>query len=191
VTKDDLILPGDYRIVDFNADGIIDNDDRAPYKYTGTPQNSYSATIGAEWKGFSISCQFYGVDNVTRYINFDEFYGATNGLFKEGNYYYASTGSGKLPLPRWTAKLEERDQGTRYYYDGAFVRLKNAEISYTFTQNWLKKVGLNMLKVYLNGDNLLLWTDMPDDRESNFSGAGNRGAYPTVRRFNMGIDLNF
>lgn len=191
VTKDDLILPGDYRIVDFNADGIIDNDDRAPYKYTGTPQNSYSATIGAEWKGFSISCQFYGVDNVTRYINFDEFYGATNGLFKEGSYYYASTGSGELPLPRWTAKLEERDQGTRYYYDGAFVRLKNAEISYTFTQNWLKKVGLNMLKVYLNGDNLLLWTDMPDDRESNFSGAGNRGAYPTVRRFNMGIDLNF
>ena len=131
------------------------------------------------------------MDNVTRYINFDEFYGATNGLFKEGNYYYASTGSGKLPLPRWTAKLEERDQGTRYYYDGAFVRLKNAEISYTFTQNWLKKVGLSMLKVYLNGDNLLLWTDMPDDRESNFSGAGNRGAYPTVRRFNMGIDLNF
>ena len=42
-----------------------------------------------------------------------------------------------------------------------------------------------------DGDNLLLWTDMPDDRESNFSGAGNRGAYPTVRRFNMGIDLNF
>ena len=190
-TKDDLILPGDYRIVDFNADGIIDQNDRAPYKYTGSPQNTFSLTLGAEWKGFSISCQFYGVNNVTRFVNFDEFYGATNGLFKEGSYYYASTHTGELPLPRWTAKLEERDQGTRYYYDGSFVRLKNAEISYTFTQKWLKKAGLNQMKVYLNGDNLLLWTDMPDDRESNFSGAGNRGAYPTVRRFNLGIDLNF
>jgi hypothetical protein len=33
---------------------------------------------------------------------------------------------------------------------------------------------------------------MPDDRESNFSGAGDgsNGAYPTVRRFNLGIDIN-
>ena len=193
-TMDENILPGDYRIVDFNADGVVDKNDAAPYKYTGTPENTYSFTLGAEWKGFAISCQFYGVNNVTRVVNFDEFYGATNGLFKEGSYYYASTHEGSIPLPRWTAKLDEsnmRDRGTRYFYDGWFLRLKNAEISYTFTQSWLKKVGLNQMKIYLNGDNLLLWTDMPDDRESNFSGAGNRGAYPTVRRFNLGIDLNF
>ncbi|MBQ5575615.1 MAG: hypothetical protein IIT37_06175, partial [Bacteroidales bacterium] len=69
----------------------------------------------------------------------------------------------------------------------------NAEISYTFQGEWLQKAGLSRLKIYVNGDNLLLWTDMPDDRESNFSGAGNgsNGAYPTVRRFNVGIDLNF
>ena len=190
-TNDESVLPGDYRIIDFNADGIITDDDRAPYKYTGTPQNTYSATIGAEWKGFSFSCQFYGVNNVTRFVNFDEFYGATNGLFKEGSYYYASTGTGELPLPRWATSAGKGSEGTRYYYDGAFVRLKNAEIAYTFTQDWLKKIGLSRMKVYLNGDNLFLWTDMPDDRESNFSGAGNRGAYPTVRRFNLGIDLNF
>ena len=190
-TKDDLILPGDYRIIDFNADGIINKDDQAPYKYTGTPENTYSLTLGAEWKGFAISCQFYGVNNVTRFVNFDEFYGATNGLFKEGSYYYASTRSGELPLPRWTTTAGYGSEGTRYYYDGWFLRMKNAEISYTFTQSWLKKAGLSQMKIYLNGDNLLLWTDMPDDRESNFSGAGNRGAYPTVRRFNLGIDLNF
>ena len=191
MTYDNNVLPGDYRIIDFNADGIIDQDDQAPYKYTGTPENTYSATIGAEWKGFSLTCQFYGVNNVTRYIGFPSFYGATNSLFKEGSYYYASTGSGEIPLPRWTTEDGYGSEGTRYYYDGSYVRLKNAELAYTFTQNWLKKVGLNTLKIYLSGDNLILWTDMPDDRESNFSGAGNMGAYPTVRRFNLGIDLNF
>ena len=193
-TVDDMILPGDYRIIDFNADGIVDKDDAAPYKYTSTPENTYSLTLGAEWKGFAISCQFYGVNNVTRFVNFDEFYNGRNALFKEGSYYYASTGTGELPLPRWAAYLDDtslRDRGTRYYYDGWFLRMKNAEISYTFTQSWLKKAGLSQMKIYLNGDNLLLWTDMPDDRESNFSGSGNRGAYPTVRRFNLGIDLNF
>ena len=189
-TYDQNVLPGDLRIVDFNADGIIDKDDPAPYKYTGTPQNTYSATVGVEWKGFGITCQFYGVNNVTRYIGFPSFYGATNSLFKEGNYWNKYEG-GDIPLPRWTTEQGYGSEGTRYYYDGWFLRMKNAEISYTFTQDWLKKIGLSRLKVYLNGDNLLLWTDMPDDRESNFSGAGNSGAYPTVRRFNLGIDLNF
>ena len=47
------------------------------------------------------------------------------------------------------------------------------------------------MRVYLNGDNLLLWTKMPDDREANI-GAGTysgQGAYPTVRRFNIGLNL--
>jgi len=94
-------------------------------------------------------------------------------------------------LPRWTTEEGTGHEGTRYLYDGSFVRLKNAEIAYTFTQSWLKKVGLNRMKVYLNGDNLLFWSDMPDDRESNFRGDATYGAYPTVRRFNLGIDLNF
>jgi len=30
---------------------------------------------------------------------------------------------------------------------------------------------------------------MPDDRESNFAGAGGQGAYPTMKRFNLGLKL--
>lgn len=71
------------------------------------------------------------------------------------------------------------------------MRLKNAEISYRIPSVFTRKIGLNSCRVYVNGDNLWLWTKMPDDRESNFSGAGNGkdGAYPTVRRFNVGIDI--
>ena len=43
-------LPGDYNIIDFNGDGIVDNDDRAPYQYASTPQNTYNASLGFEWK---------------------------------------------------------------------------------------------------------------------------------------------
>lgn len=31
-------LPGDYYIIDFNGDGVIDNKDQAPYGYSGTPR---------------------------------------------------------------------------------------------------------------------------------------------------------
>ena len=189
-TFDQNVLPGDYQIVDFNADGVITTDDSAPYQYSNIPQNTYSYTVGVEYKGWALSCQFYGVNRVTRDVQFPAFYAATNCVFEEGTYW-KNDGSGDIPLPRWSTESGTGSAGTRYLYDGWFMRLKNAEISYTFDSNWLKKVGLSRMKIYLNGDNLLLWTDMPDDRESNFSGGGSSGAYPTVRRFNIGIDLNF
>ena len=188
--NDANVLPGDFQIVDFNGDGIITSDDKAPYKYSSIPQNTYSATIGAEYKGFAVTVQFYGVNNVTREVTFPSFYGTTNSLFKEGTFW-TKDGGGDIPLPRWSTGQGTGYEGTRYYYDGWFARLKNAEISYTMNSGWIKKIGLSRLKIYLNGDNLLLWTDMPDDREANFGTGGGTGAYPTVRRFNFGVDLNF
>lgn len=184
-------LPGDYNIIDFNGDGKINEDDKAPYGYSTSPQNTFSTTVGFEWKGFSLSVMFYGVNNVTRQVYFSNFHNSTNVAYVEGDFYNKTTGSG-LPLPRWSTTQGEDARGTRYYYDGSYLRLKNAELSYTFTGDWVKKMRLGSLRLYLNGDNLLLWTKMPDDRESNFSGGsddGSNGAYPTVRRFNLGINI--
>ena len=65
--------------------------------------------------------------------------------------------------------------------------MKNAEIAYTINNDWLHKLGLRELRIYLNGNNLWSWSRMPDDRESNFAGGGGQGAYPTMRRFNLGV----
>ncbi len=181
-------LVGDYNIIDFNGDGTIDSDDRAPYGYSGTPQNTYNCSLGFEWKGFSAFVQFYGVSNVTREVTFPTFHSSSSVAYVEGTYY-SLNGDGTIPLPRWTTSVGGDAAGTRYLFDGSYARLKNAEIAYTFSGNWIKKLGLKTCRLYLNGTNLLLWTDMPDDRESNFSGSSSFGAYPTVRRFNLGIDI--
>lgn len=180
-------LPGDYYIVDFNGDGVIDKYDVAPYQYSGIPQNTYNATIGFDWKGFSCFLQFYGVNNVTREVTFPTFQHNTSVVYDEGTYW--NNKADGLPLPRWTTMTDGSAIGTRYIYDGSYIRLKNAEVSYTFTGNWLKKMGVNRLRIYLNGNNLWLWTKMPDDRENNFSGGSSGGAYPTMRRYNLGVDL--
>ena len=190
-SHNDEMYTGDYVIADFNGDGKITTDDKAPYQYTGIPENTYSTTVGVEWKGLSVTVQFYGVTNVTREVTFPTFERETHIAFKEGSYYTPTTPSGKLALPRWTTVADGCAAGTRYYYDGAYLRLKNAEIAYTFKGAWVKRLHLNSFRLYLNGDNLLLWTNMPDDRENNFSGSSSAGAYPTVRRFNLGFDLTF
>ncbi len=181
-------LPGDYNIIDFNADGVIDTYDQAPYGYTGTPQNTYNATIGIDWKGFSCLVQFYGANDVTREITFPTFHSTSDVAYVERSYWTVQNG-GEIPLPRWTTVLGNDAAGTRYLYDGSYWRLKNAEIGYTVKSKWLNRIGAKACKLYINGNNLLLWTKMPDDRESNFSGSSSFGAYPTVKRFNLGIDL--
>ena len=180
-------LPGDYYIVDFNGDGVVDNKDSVPYGYSGTPQNTYNATIGFEWKGFSCFAQFYGVTNVTREVSLVSFGNHIDNVYNIGDWWSGETGTGDIPIPRWYSTVSGYSNGTQYLYDGSYVRLKNVELAYTFTNGWIKKLGLSYMKLYLNGNNLWVWSRMPDDRESNFSGGSGSGAYPTMRRFNFGV----
>ena len=57
-------LPGNFRAVDFNSDGVIDQNDSAPYGYPERPQYSYIPRVSAEYKGLSLSLGFYGIYNL-------------------------------------------------------------------------------------------------------------------------------
>lgn len=190
-TNDDQKMPGMYDVIDYNGDGVIDSNDSAPYGYTGTPENTYNATIGWDWKGFSVYVQFYGVTNVDRYVGFNSLGKNLDTVFDEGTFWTKYTQDASAPIPRLNSQPSYYE-GTRFHYDGSFIRLKNAEVSYTFTQPWVKHLGLSSLMVYVNGNNLWVWSRMPDDRESNYAGTGlaSQGAYPTVKRVNMGIKIN-
>lgn len=185
-------FPGGYHILDMNADGIIDNFDSAPFGFANTPQNTFNANVGAEWKGLSLFLQFYGVNNVTRDIPFQSLSGRRNIVYDEGSYWSVDNTNADSPLPRFTPGSNYLN-GSRYRYDGSYFRLKNAEIAYRFSGDQVKRLGLSSLRVFANGNNLILWTKMPDDRESNFStnNGGGSGAYPTLKRFNFGLNVTF
>ena len=184
---DDNRMPGNYIILDYDADGVISLNDNIPYGFSNIPQNTYNFQIGFDWKGWSAFVQFYGTNNVSRSVSLQSLAdNRTSGYF-EGSYWTADNQNADVPLPRWSsdAKASQYTNGTRFMFDGSYLRLKYAEISYTFSkEKWLKAAGLQNLKLYVNGNNLALWTDMPDDRESN---TGGWSAYPTQRRFNIGL----
>lgn len=194
-SNDDQRLPGSYNIIDYNGDGIIDSKDRVPYGYPSIPQNTYNATLGFEWKGLSGFVQFYGVNNVTRQVVFSSLSGQNHIVYDEGTWWSQDNTNADTPMPRWLSTTSEYSSGNRYFYDGSYVRLKSAEISYTFDKKmpWIKRAGIDRLRIFLNGNNLWVWTKMPDDRESNFAGTGwaSQGAYPTVKRFNLGLNVTF
>ncbi len=188
--KDDSqVLIGDHYIVDFNGDGVVDEtNDQAPYGYTGNPEHTYNATIGWEWKGFSMFAQLYGVIGVTRDVTLTSFGDQLLTVYDTGQWWNPVDGTGEVVVPRFATQVSYNN-GTQYLFDGSYFRLKNVEVAYTWTKGWIKKLGFSSLKLYLNGNNLLLITKMPDDRESNYGWSGSGGAYPTVRRYNLGIKL--
>lgn len=191
-TNDLAKLPGYYNLLDFNADGVIKStEDQVPYGYAEVPQNTYNCTFGADYKGFSVMLQFYGVNNVSRYLPLQDFFGYQNVVFDHAlDYWSKDNPNASSFLPRW--KTEGKNIGDYFLYDGSFIRFKTAEVAYTLQSKLVKKIGLSSLKVYVNGNNLYFWSKLPDDRESAWSGGdGARGAYPTPRRFNLGIDLTF
>ncbi|WP_211480977.1 SusC/RagA family TonB-linked outer membrane protein [Arcticibacter eurypsychrophilus] len=192
---DDQKLPGNYNIIDYNGDGVIDTKDNIPYAYPSVPQHTFNATLGYDWKGFSAFVQIYGVNNVTRQVVFGSLSSQSHLVYDEGSYWSKTNTNGDVPLPRWLSTPSGYTAGNRFMYDGSYLRLKNAEIAYTFTTNskFIKSIGLASMRIYLNGNNLLVWSKMPDDRESNFAGTGwaSQGAYPTVKRYNLGANITF
>ncbi|MEJ2905113.1 SusC/RagA family TonB-linked outer membrane protein [Pedobacter panaciterrae] len=187
-TNNNQKLVGDLKMVDYNGDGIIDNEDIVPYGYPQRPQNSYNATLGFEWKGFSTFVQFYGVSNANRSLQLVSFSGQDHydNVYKQGSYWSPENLNADVTMPRYASQMPY--YGTTYLYDGSYVRLKTAEVAYTFKSSQLKRIGLSALRVYVNGNNLWLWTKMPDDREVD-NGAST--AYPTVRRINFGCNITF
>ena len=194
LSSDNQRLPGNYNIIDFDANGVIDwTKDPAPYGYSNRPQNNYNLSVGVEYKGWSAMAQFYGVNNVTRWVSFENFVSNIDILYQQTlDHWSKENPDASYFMPRW--KTGGQDNAQIFQYDGSYLRLKTAEIAYTFTGVGLKHYGISALKLYLNGNNLLFWSKMPDDREQqNTEGsAGDRfGAYPTSKRINLGVDIKF
>jgi len=138
-----------------------------------------------------VMLQFYGVNNVSRSVPLDNFYLYQNVLFSHVRDHWSKDNpdAGSF-LPRW--KSQGQFVGNYFLYDASYVRLKTAEVSYSFQKPVLGRLGFSSLRVFVNGNNLIFWSKLPDDRESAASGgAANQGAYPTPKRFNLGIDLTF
>lgn len=190
-SNDSQKLLGDYHVMDFNGNGQIDDNDSAPYGYTSNPENTYNATVGVDWKGWNFFLQFYGVTNVTRDVTMESFGNKLNTVFDMGSWWSAEHANAEYLTPRYNSTPSYYNC-TQFLEDASYIRLKNVELGYTFdkSKDFMKKIHFSSLKLFVSGNNLWVWSRMPDDRESNFAGGAGQGAYPTVKRINFGLKFS-
>ena len=184
-------LPGDFRQVDFNSDGVINDKDSAPWGYPSRPEYNYGLWLGLEYKGFSISGQLYGVYNVTdgeSYGEFHENYTITRQWHWDTSWspeFGRTGGDATMPHVRYNSGSP---YGEYWQWDRSYLKIQTAEISYTLNSNWLKQAGISHLRIFISGNNLFTWSDLPEDRDAD---ASTQRSYPLMRRFNLGLNVTF
>lgn len=183
-------LPGDANMIDFNGDGKLDNYDAAPFSYPERPQNTYTFSLGGAYRGFSVMVQFYGVYNVSRTYGW-HMYGFSDILKSVVFENQLDTWRPWNMDAEWAGQrlTSSGDGGSQRTVDGSYFRLKSAEIAYTFAGKLLKSLDLNSARVYINGNNLLYFSKMMDDRETN--NVTNGSAYPMYGSVTLGVNVNF
>ena len=86
---------------------------------------------------------------------------------------------------------------SRFLYDGAYIRLKNASFGYTLPKSASDALHLSSVRVYVAGYNLLTFTKYPSDPEVNTETLGNIGGgqdfytIPQARTVSFGLTVKF
>ena len=183
-----LRLPGGVVNVDYNGDGVINANDQIAVGYPNRPQDTYNFFLGADYKGFSFMVQFLGGYNISQYVNS---YQAALDL-KSPTISSALSDFWTPNNPNAVYPLGSTSATRNMLIDASFLRLKNVELSYTLSNNWLKMLRISEMKLTLSGNDLFLWSRLPDDREQNIDiWNQTQTLYPMLKRVNLGLNLTF
>lgn len=209
--------PGDIRYQDLNGDGIISPGNNTlanpgDRKIIGnaTPRYSFGVNLDLTYKNFSLRTFFQGIgqrDYAPSEGNWTWFYPYNAGHVEW--YYITDTWTENnrnayFPAAHISTNTKQNIQTqSRYIQNAGYIRLKNVTLSYDFSQNLLKKVGLGNAQIYLAGMNLWEFSKLrkPLDPESLHTSVFNDpyaplnsdGAveYPMQRIFSFGANITF
>ncbi|WP_299382292.1 TonB-dependent receptor [uncultured Lacinutrix sp.] len=185
---------GDIRFVDINQDGVIDADDRT---FIGDPIPDFTMglNLSFDYKNFDFQTYFFASVGNDIVRNYDR-----NSLKTNLTSYALDrwTGEGTSNTnPRVSNNATANLVFSDYYVeDGSFIRAQNMQVGYTFSQDKLKNIGLNNIRLYISVNNVFTLTEYSgfDPTSSNGAPIGSgidNGFYPNPRTFLFGTNVKF
>lgn len=204
IYKDNNILPGDYKYVDWNGDGEINGNDEHPYAYDQTPWLNYSLDFNLIWRNLDFSVLFQG--SALGSYQYEEalynIWGNANGaggvLEQYLDRWHPANGSYDIYDP--TLEWVEGYYGyTGHYPTGnsefnrvstAFLRIKSIEIGYSLPKFKSPEFKDFSLRVFFNAYNPFTFTGLKFvDPEHAGDDLGR--LYPLAKNYTLGLTLSF
>jgi hypothetical protein len=159
-----------------------------------------SVTTTMRYKNFELSGLLYYAYNYKIYNSF-----LANGLLNDGRTQPYNNQS-VLALDRWQKSgdvamnpkrvlnnpVSSVLTSSRFLTDGDYMRLKNVRLTYNLKESMLAKLRLLNAQLFVQGNNLALWTrsEAIDPDNTGTLGENNAG-YPQQRSLSVGLNLNF
>ncbi len=186
-----LLRPGDMKLKDIDGNGKIDGNDRVRADRNNQPRFQGGLNASVRYKNFDLSILFQGSAGGQIFLQTES---GTIGNFLQYSYDHRWTVDNPSTVdPRIVDRSNQYfSNGTSYWLKSTdYVRLKNLELGYTLPGNIGSKIGLNNLRVYVNGLNLATYAPamkgIYDPESTNSAGQ----YYPQARVINTGVTVSF
>ncbi len=186
---------GELMYVDKNDDGFINASDRS-YIGDPNPDFTYGMTNTFSFRNFNLSVLLqgtYGNDilNVSR-IESEGMYDAKNQSKRIVERWRRPGMITSIPKAGYDMKIS-----SYFVEDGSYLRVKDVTLSYDFSMNWMKKLGISKLQPYATVTNLFTFTKYLgfDPEVNQWGNSGNvqgidYGTYPQTRSFIFGVNVD-
>ncbi len=182
---------GDIKYVDRNNDGKINADDRTVIG-KNFPSWTGGLNLALYYKDFDLTMLWQGAFDVDAYYFGEAAYAFFNsGKVLERHLDRWTPENHNASYPRLTKSLQTNFATSSFWLQNAsYVRLKNISLGYNLPKGWLSKAGIERVKLFLSGENLLTFSALEGlDPESP---SDTRGAfYSNVKKITFGLKVSF
>lgn len=180
---------GRLRYVDLNNDGVINTLDQR-YLGVSSPQLEYGLNLNFDYKRFDVSLFFQGVglrdvsNTFKRRTDFSSLWAGINYGKRIRDAWTEDNPNSTIPAATLVDSNNEGRQSTYYIESGAYMKLRQASISYMIDGiSFFKNI-----KFYVTGDNIITFkakSFTAKDPENPYNG------FPRPRNVTAGLNLTF
>lgn len=192
-----IVMAGDLKFKDLNDDGVIDGFDRTAIGRSDIPATTYGFGTNIRYKGFSLGAFFQGIGNADLYLS-NEFMPFRNSSARGSLYANIRD--------RWTPENPRQDafyprlayseinqnysaESSHWLMNGRFLRLKTLDFGYTVPKKTFSRLGVQNMRVYFIGYNLLTFSPFKMYDPEMGNGSGTR--YPNIKTYSLGLNVSF
>lgn len=185
-------IPGDFKYLDYNADGVVNTYDRVAIGYPTIPAIVYGFSGGVNYKRWSLDWHFQGAAHssvfISNYLMYEFYNRGRVQDIHQGRWTPETADVATYPALHIGATSQNHVRNTFFQKNNPYLRLKNVEVAYNMT--FKKTSAVKGLRVYLSGVNLFTWDTLHVvDPETP---TGSTGAiYPQTRGISLGLNMQF
>lgn len=190
------LRPGDIKYLDYNNDGVIDDNDTHIIGRGSMPEIFFGLTLNAEYKGFDFTMMLQGAGNFNIYNSEELQSPFFNGANSYSAFYdrwhhediYDPTSPwvpGKYPSTYASGLSNNTATSSFWLQDATYLRLKEIQLGYTLPNKLTQRFSISNLRLFVSGYNLLTFTGV--DLVDPEAASGRGRYYPQQKIISCGL----